>query len=348
MTTTLQTLVAASIFLVTGAMARANPIAVAAPTSHPSGRLIIGGVPMHETPANYHRYIKHLTVPVARHSAPAFHSSDLRAIRSLENPVRRQIFDAMNQNRAETFAFATLKQAQENFKMRMTAIGFMFLVQKGRGNGVDFNYAGATVPQAADGTHWWHNARFSHVSRPGVAPAEAIDGIVRHKFRGECLGAMQINVLHAARVALGDARFNQLHSKGLDIGPKATSCNIHTRQGRSNRVADMVPGDWVYLKNKDDYGTDLRPGAPMMYWQGENALYLGRFEIATNGSPVYSSRAAQRFSGMGIYAKSDAEIRAAMKKAYLTDMRPPNTIHTHTISDSDIRWIRVDRLVTGR
>jgi Protein-glutamine gamma-glutamyltransferase len=314
----------------------------------PEGRLIIGNVPLYETPGNYHRYIKHLTVSPARHSSPAFQSANVRAIRALEDPLRRQIFDAMNRNRADRFRFATMRQAQENFTMRLAAIGFMFaMVQKGRNGGIDFDYSGPIVPQAADRGRWSHTTRFTHVSHRGTSATEAIDGIVSHRYRGECLGAMQINVLHAARLALGAACFDRLHPNGLDIGPKAKSVGVHIRSAASVNVRDMVPGDWVYMKNKDDYNTDLRPGVAPGYWQGENALCLGKFEWGANRTPQYSGKATPRFSGMGAYGKSEAELRAAMKKSYLNEMRSPRTLHAHTVTDADIRWFKVDRLVTG-
>lgn len=310
-------------------------------------RLLIANVPVRDTAADYHRYVKHLTVSPRHHASATFRGHDAQAIRALECPLRRQIFDAMSRNRAEAFAFASLRQARENFDMRVVAIGFMFKVQNGRRGGVDFDYAGPTVPEAADRAHWRHVSKFTFVTRSGTPASESIDGIVRDRFRGECLGAMQVNVLHAARVALGGERFNRLHPKGLDIGPSASSVMPHIREAKSVRSGDMVPGDWVYMKNKDDYGTDLRPGAAPGYWSGENAVYLGKFEFGSDRRAHFGGAATRRYSGMGAYAKSEGELRSLLKLAYLKEMRPPHTLHAHSISDAHVRWYRVDRLVTG-
>jgi hypothetical protein len=311
------------------------------------GHLIVGGHAIRPTASDYHRYVKHLTVAPSRRKHPAFHGSNLRAIQGLECPLRRQIFAAMFSNRSERFAFATLQKAQENFDMRMAAISFMFNMEPSRAGGLDFDYAAGSVRQDADRGHWLRVSKFSFVTKKGTSAAESIDGIVHHRFRGECLGAMQLNVLHAARVALGPARFNALHPNGLDIGSKATSANRHIRRAASVRARDMVPGDWVYMKNKDDYNTGLRPGTPVGYWQGENAMYLGRCELGPGRVPQFSVKATPRFSGMGAYAKSEAELRSTLKAAYLKLMRPPFAHHVHTIEDGDVRWHNVQRLVTG-
>src|SRR5690242_3492777 len=90
-----------------------------------AGKLVIGSQPMNETAANYLQYIKFLTVPQAEQAKEAFKSNDINAIRAMEHPLRRQIFDAMNRNSVEQFTFASIQAAQENFTMRMWAINFM-------------------------------------------------------------------------------------------------------------------------------------------------------------------------------------------------------------------------------
>jgi hypothetical protein len=311
------------------------------------GHLIIGGHAIRPTAADYHRYVKFLTVAPSRRKHPAFHGSNLRALQGLECPLRRQIFAAMYYNRSERFVFASLQKAMENFDMRMAAVSFMFNMEPSRAGGLDFDYAAGAVRQDADRGHWLRVSKFSFVTKKGMSAAESIDGIVHHRFRGECLGAMQLNVLHAARVALGPARFNALHPHGLDIGAKARSAHRHIRTAASLKARDMVPGDWVYMKNKDDYNSDLRPGTPVGYWQGENAMFLGRCELGPDRVPQFSPKGARRFSGMGAYGKSEAELRSVLKAAYLKEMRPPRTFHVHSIQDGDVRWFNVQRLETG-
>ncbi len=312
------------------------------------GKLVIAGMPITGSATHYHAYVKHLTVSPTNRQHAAFKGTDVAAIQALECPLRRQIVVAMNNNRAESFAFATLQKARENVDMRVAAVHLMLRIQRGPSSGVDFGYAHGSVPDAADPAHWVRTDRYAHRSRPNVTAAQAIDGLVSHRYRGECLGTLQIVALYSARKALGAARFNRLHPNGLDIGgPRAAAPMKHFTDAASLSPRDMVPGDWVYMKNKDDYGTGLRPGRKPGLWFGENAVYLGRFDIAPDGSARFGAGATQRFSGLGLYARSEAELRASLKKGYLSDMRPAFTLHTHTITDADIRWFRVVRLVTG-
>jgi hypothetical protein len=292
-----------------------------------ASNLTIGGIPLNETTANYRSYIKYLTVPPDRHSSPAFQSNDPTTIHPLEDGLRRQIFNAMSSN-SERFAFATLADAQENFTMRLAAIDFMLKMGQGPSSGVDFNYHGGTVAAEADRAHWQQAGTFGFRTRPGVSAADAIDGIVHHRFRGECLGAIHVTVLQAARQAIGAERFNQLHGSGMEIPGAA---DRHWHDGPTS-VEDMVPGDRAYIKNKDDYEIAARAGG---YWSGENALYLGLYQ------------GQRRFSGMGLYCKTENELRQALKEHYLLDMKKHRPGVEPRIEDRDVRWTKVCRLETG-
>src|SRR6185436_1552119 len=98
--------------------------AVAVP-ANTGGGLIVSGVSLHETPENYLRTIKYLTVSPANHSHPSFHSTDVQVVRSIEDPLRRQIYQAMAFNRSDRFQFSTARRAQENFTMRVAAVHYM-------------------------------------------------------------------------------------------------------------------------------------------------------------------------------------------------------------------------------
>jgi hypothetical protein len=292
------------------------------------GQLSIGGQALTDTAASYLRTIKYLTVAPDKQTSASFQSSNPGVIRQLESPIRRQIFDAMSQN-SERFAFATLADAQENFAMRVAALDFMTRMGQGASSGVDFDYHGPSVPAVADSRFWISTGGFRFRTRPGVSASDAIDGITGQRFRGECLGAVHITVLQAARQAIGAPRFNQLHPDGLAVpGPSAET---HWRTGSLNS-RDMVPGDRVYIQNKDDYQLAAKAGG---YWPGENALYMGRWG------------GQQRFSGMGLYHKTEAELRQALKTHYLADMQKYEPGVQHRIEDADVRWTSVARLETG-
>jgi hypothetical protein len=323
--------------LLTAADARAN------------GKLVIGNQPLNETAANYQQYIKFLTVPPAEQIKEAFKGNDINAIRAMEHPLRRQIFDAMNRNSVEQFTFANLQAAQENFTMRLWAIGFMLRIEKGAaGGGVDFNYTDSRTPAFASPQHWQAvSSNLTFRTKPGARPSEAMDAIVRSKFRGECLAALEITVLYAARQTLGAERFNKIHGNSLSVGPSTKSAQKHTRRAPRIRADAMIPGDWVYMKNKDDYNKGLRPGVKVGYWTGENAIYMGRYDMSTAKTPVYRATSPARYSGMGVYHVTQREFQVKLKQAYQVHMTPPNTFGRHTISDADIRWTHVARLVAS-
>jgi Protein-glutamine gamma-glutamyltransferase len=314
------------------------------------GNLLIDGVPLQETPEEYLRAIRHLTVAPKDHKHPAFLGTNIQAIRAIESPLRRQIFNAMVRNRSDRFEFATLTKAQENFTMRVAAVHFMVRMgMRVSDGGLDFNYhRPGQVAGEADRQHWRKLGTFVFETPPGVSASDAIDGICRAKFRGECLGAIEITILQAARKAIGDDRFNALHSRGLKVGDETSKMNTrHFRSAAKVSVADMVPGDWVYMKNQDDYNKGLRRGVTPGPWQGENAIYMGRYDVDANRVPVYRTDAAPRFSGMGAYNKDEAGLRQSLKEGYTKLMRPPYTSTTHPISERNIRWTSVRRLVTG-
>lgn len=321
-------------------------------TSHPTvageGNLVIDNHPLVENSANYHRYIKYLTIAPKNRKRTEFHSDDLQTLRSLESPVRRQIFEAMNENRLHQFHFATLQKADENFTMRVAAIRFMVQIHQGKNkNGVDFSYFGTKVPAQADPVHWLRTGSFAFRTRHGAQAAEAIDGLVKNTFRGDCLGAIEATILQAARKAVGAPRFNHLHPAGLEVGPGTKSVFRHIRSVARFSANDMVPGDWVYMRNKTDYNTDLRPGVRPGYWTGENALFMGRYNRTAQEIPQYHASAPARFSGMGVYDVTEVGLRKALKDGYTSFMRRPNTNTNHSISDGEIRWTELSRLETG-
>jgi hypothetical protein len=202
--------------------------------------------------------------------------------------------------------------------------------------------------------HWQHRAapQVLFETLPGTRAAAAIDGITGQRFRGECLGALQITDLQAARKAIGPDCFNLLHTDGLAIGDRSgRSSHPHVVPASKLTVAAMVPGDWVYMQNKDDYNTDLRPDAPRGYWTGENALYMGRYDLIST-SRVYYDGAPSRSSGMGVYSATEygpAGIHTRVKQGYIDLLCSGRcTQHRHpTPLDSEIRWTSVVRLVTG-
>jgi hypothetical protein len=212
------------------------------------------------------------------------------------------------------------------------------------------------VKSVADPRTWvkeaWDNppypvTDYSYVfrTRPGVSAHAGIVGITTHRFRGECLGAIEICILRGADVAIGWAAFNKLHPGGLhEIGLLGSfpGMSIYKHVWVSTgqfTPEDMVPGDWVYLKNDSSYKQNLLPGKTD-YWNGENAPYMGRYDKLPNGAPSYEGNASPEFSGMGLYDRTEDQLRADLAQGYRDDTgKEPNT--------ADIYFSMVAHLKTG-
>ena len=103
----------------------------------------------------------------------------------------------------------------------------------------------------------------------------------------------------------------------------------------------MIPGDRAYFKNKDNY-LALHDGP----WQGENCIYVG-LNAANEAT----------FSGLGLYNRTEDQLRDAMQNAYNTlDLVAPYPSplpqsHPEYIDDTDaeteIRFTQCQRLKTG-
>ena len=100
---------------------------------------------------------------------------------------------------------------------------------------------------------------------------------------------------------------------------------------------DFVPGDWVYMQNDPRY----RVLVPNGYANGENALYMGRFESSGGSVGDYSPDGTPRFSGLGATAQSEADLKARVSKWFRD--------HTRQSPDERaIRWAAVNRPVARR
>ena len=96
--------------------------------------LFIDGQEMVQTKVNYLAYIKYVTVDPDKQTGPIFNGTDMAAIEKLEDPLRRQIFDAMSRTppAVRTFKFASLDDAKQNFQLRIDVTQFMNNVARDR------------------------------------------------------------------------------------------------------------------------------------------------------------------------------------------------------------------------
>lgn len=302
----------------------------------PTG-LSIGGHPVTQTKADYLAYTRYLTVPEDQQASPVFAGTNMAAIKKLEDPLRRQIFNAMDNNPVRSFNFPDLHAAGQNFDLRLRVIEFMN--QVGHQDdpavntlGLDFQYYDGDTPPTANPAYW------KPVPSSGPLPSrgfyyqgpnayDAIMSITKAPFVGECLGTAEIAILFATADLIGKAAFNQMFPTGLWFGPEqmpqprsvmkvlpqqyyeAATGKIWTRA--------MVPGDFVYMKNRDDYYAKTNGTG---YWNGENAIYMGQYDAIRQGVPVYRVGATRRFSGLGLYDQSTRQLRQELWEGYSHDV----------------------------
>ncbi len=191
---------------------------------------------------------------------------------------------------------------------------------QGHQNRVSLSLISGADPNASNNPWSW---AFSEQS--GTTAHNAINNVT--PYRGECAGAMEICVFQAADVALGASTFATVHPSGsLGLGDWGSDFNLHCYTFSDSQT--FVPGDYVYMKNKDDYTYWCTNG----YWQGENCLYMG-LNVSSAGT----------FSGLGEQRKTEEELRTDLKNAYETDCYP------HTVSNSavEIRFINPFHIITG-
>jgi hypothetical protein len=139
-----------------------------------------------------------------------------------------------------------------------------------------------------------------------------------------------------------------MHPKGLELRLGSDSFSKHFWSSDKFDSRNLVPGDWVYMRNKPDYNTDRTPIGAATFWRGEHALYMGQYDRWEDSTPLWlMSGGAQRFSGMGVYNRTEGGLRARLRAGYLELMRPPYTFETHGVRDSDLRWERHSYPDTG-
>jgi hypothetical protein len=154
----------------------------------------------------------------------------------------------------------------------------------------------------------------------GAAHA-AIDAIFKDggATRLECNSAAQLVHYRALRETLGDDEFDRMFSggdvehslilcpewlsienpksKGKLIDPPSTAMIPKLASGDLPKSADdLIPGDWVYFVNYEDYAEKHPDGA----WQGENALYMG----------------GDTYMGFGTDVESEEEMAAMLRAEY--------------------------------
>ncbi len=151
-----------------------------------------------------------------------------------------------------------------------------------------------------------HRADYHFVLKRRKNPSAAMDSIFRGPTRLEC-NTMMISIEYRAiRAANGDDRFDRA-CKNRTVRIEITAARKRRVLGswlksvRNPSAETLVPGDWVYFANHEDYLFKHPAGA----WQGENALYVGDNE-----------QGEKLFSGFGVHAVTADEMNLELLRAF--------------------------------
>jgi hypothetical protein len=272
---------------------------------------------MVENDANYKCFIKYLTVPPGVWGDPAFVQNQVAQIKSqLEDPMRRQIFDAMSSN-PNGFRFKSLEGAIENIDIRVEAITFMRSVGDSSNSTCQFTPGQPAiapgVPAAISG---WQSVPLTSAQlvaglrAPGNMVLNSVGGTAHSAiaaFRNQpssvdCLDAVELIVLEAVDCIIGEDRFNAEHPEGVQNiglndsnGPNDSGYDDAPVTGDAHGVSIfknvrmfaskaqfklqfsmMVPGDWAYMRNDPRYPNLPNAGG----YAGENTIYMGKYGIS--------------------------------------------------------------------
>ena len=276
----------------------------------------IGGLPIYDahTSAAARTGLKEAQEWIQDHFAPI----------KLNRYLLDEMVDAMIHDDAP-HDFETVSDFADNLKLRYYVVSVMSSIISGRWDYSYFEPNDHTPPvlgscnnrrsDVKDKDKYWRHPsadRSGHVyifEATDADPAEVVDHTF--PFRGECMGAHQLSVLHGAKFAMGDEAYSdfvtametpvfvgsaavppgllgtgqdgsQRRKRELTLVSKFLVGCPHPKQG--NKI-HAVPGDYFYFRNVPQYPKFSPNGA----WRGENSVYLGRDFM---GYP--------RFSGMGL------------------------------------------------
>ena len=295
--------------------------------------LSIAGQHIDNSSDAFHIIEKHLTVPAQQQESSVFQSGSEQEIRALENPIAREIIDAMKQA-SEEHAFASSIELGQNIMFRIHAIQAMSNANTGQ---YDMDYYDPTIQlkprlgstDSSRLSKYWSflhphqewEADFAQTS--GTVASEAVAPLidVMFPFRGECAGAFQMAVYFGLLNGLGRARFDEMAAQfgTMYVGPWSLANgapNPATLYMKTTTLIDPpIPGDYMYFKNKDDY----LKWAPNGFWTGLNSMYMGKDALGT-----------RHYSGMGASWLSETNLRASLVNAYYHDCFP------HTIAHPDV------------
>jgi hypothetical protein len=268
----------------------------------------------------YQKAIKFLTVDPSKQTDPAFTGTDIAKIKALEDPTRKEIFDKMKAS-TEVFTFNVLQAAIDNFQMRIYAIQHMTDMNAGK---IDWSYYPREGAPTVASNKWQlgpEKRPYFFQVKDGQTSYAAIADLMATKTRGECAGAMCACIIWAAARVIkagpgGSDAFDKLQPAGtLNVGFVITatdpavgykgSIDKHKYWSPDQNSDNVIPGDWVYFQNKDDYWTKCQKKNVNGRWQGENALYVGNSKFSGLGANADQKNKADMIQELADNYKKD-------------------------------------------
>jgi hypothetical protein len=247
----------------------------------------------------YQKAIKFLTVDPSKQTDPAFTGNDIAKIKALEDPIRKEIFDKMKAS-TEVFTFNVLQAAIDNFQMRIYTIQHITDMNAGK---IKYTYYPREGTPSVESKKWQlgpEKRPYFFQVKDGQTSYAAISDLMATTTKGECAGAMCACIIWAAARVIkagtgGADAFDKLHPAGsLNVGfvcgdndPVANykgSVEKHRYWSPDQNSDNVVPGDRVYFKNKDDYLDKCKKKNVNGFWQGENAFYVGNNKFSGLGT----------------------------------------------------------------
>ncbi len=223
--------------------------------------------------------------------------------------------DMYNGGKSPDFSFSSYTEMGNEVRMRYHIIQGIGEVHKGC-----CSYPTGGGDGALDTAYWDKVGPFQFTMKSplpaGKGPSDAIDAIFKSGAgtQLECNSTMVAIQYRAMLQTLGPATFNKKFPAGAGViisphhrPPSGVAKHPIWDKKLYKEVsitssADLMPGDWVYFKNIDDY-IAKHPGG---LWSGEHTLYLG----------------GGLFRGFGVPEVSEADLRQRLLDAYNTGLPP--------------------------
>jgi hypothetical protein len=137
--------------------------------------------------------------------------------------------------------------------------------------------------------------------------------------KAECLTGAHASILIGLRFIMGDTWFNAKYPSVSVVIDGDIDNHYFVATGKA-----MIPGDCIYLRNKEDYPTRSKGGP----FQGENCIVIGQGKVA----------------GIGALDKTYAEMKKEAQAAYNRDCAPAR-IEDSEVNDvikwEDHRWLKI-------